>query len=130
MNKSKKIFKGIVVAVVGTLIAVSGIFLVAWTMNTLYCNDHIVTVTVTDKGIKQTENGSKYLIYGTKVNGEVETYEITDNIARLQVDSSNKYGSIHVGETYNFKVIGVRVPYLSCYENIIEINCISQNNLE
>lgn len=130
VNKSKKIFKGIVVAVVGTLIAVSGIFLVAWTMNTLYCNDHIVTVTVTDKGIKQTENGSKYLIYGTKANGEVETYEITDNIARLQVDSSNKYGSIRVGETYNFKVIGVRVPYLSWYENIIEINCISQNNLE
>ena len=117
MERFKKIAKIVIVA---TIPVICVFFIIAGT-NALYFNDHIVTVTVTDKGIKQIDDGSKYLIYGTKVNGEVETYEITDNFARGQFDSSNKYGAIQIGKTYNFKVIGVRIPYLSQYENIIGI---------
>ena len=114
-------FKKIIKIAIGVIISVICIILIISITNTLYFNDHVVTVTVTDKGIKQTNNGSKYLIYCTKANGEVETYEITDNFARGQFDSSNKYGTIQIGKTYNFNVIGVRIPYLSQYANIIGI---------
>ena len=117
MERFKKIAKIVIVAIISVIC----VFFIITGTNALYFNDHIVTVTVTDKGIKQTNNSSKYLIYGTKANGEVETYEITDNFSRGQFDSSNKYGAIRIGETYNFIVIGVRIPYLSQYENIIGI---------
>ena len=86
-------------------------------------NDHYETITVVDKAVKYSGNSnnttSKYLIYGRKENGIVETYEITDNTFRWQFDSSNKYGGLQIDNTYKIKIIGLRVPYMSWYENII-----------
>lgn len=75
-----------------------------------------ITITVEDKGIKNSgENSDKYLIYTD--NG---TYEITDTIAYFRWNSSDLYGEMKVGYTYECKVCGWRVPFLSFYENIIE----------
>lgn len=76
-----------------------------------------VTITVTDKAVKCYNNSDKYIVYT-----ENETFEITDNLFVLRFNSSDDYGKLKVGETYTVTVNGWRVPFLSLYRNIIEIN--------
>lgn len=59
---------------------------------------------------------SRYLIFTEK-----ETFENTDSIAFLKFNSSNIFSQIDEGKTYRAKVAGKRVPILSLYRNIIEI---------
>lgn len=74
-----------------------------------------VIITVEDKGTKRSgSNMDKYLIYTD--NG---TYEITDSIAFFRWNSSDLYGSMKIGSTYECTVCGFRNPFLSSYENII-----------
>lgn len=74
-----------------------------------------VIITVEDKGTKRSgSNSDKYLIYTD--NG---TYEITDSIAFFRWNSSDLYGSMKIGSTYECTVCGFRNPFLSSYENII-----------
>ena len=120
-NKFKKIIQYIsIVLAIGLILA--GISYITYAAN---FNDHYVTITVTDKGIKTSKSGdnvtSKYLVYGEKSNGAVETYEITDNWLRGQFDASNKYGALQIGHKYKIKVVGYRVPFFSTYENIIGV---------
>lgn len=84
-------------------------------------NDHSYTVTVTDKERVNKQNESKYLIFGEDENGDVYVFENTDSLLRLKFNSSDIYGKIKEGDTYTFTVIGLRIPILSKYENIIEI---------
>lgn len=58
----------------------------------------------------------KYLIFT-----ESETFENTDCLWYLKFDSSDLYGRIAVGGTYQAEVYGMRIPYLSAYRNIIRI---------
>lgn len=51
-----------------------------------------------------------------------ETFEITDEFLLGRFNSSDDYGRLKVGETYTVMVNGWRVPFLSWYRNIIEIN--------
>lgn len=67
------------------------------------------TITVTDKMVKN----DTYLIYS-----EDSTYEITDSVLRLRFNSSDLYGRIEVGKTYEITVGGKRVPIFSWYPNI------------
>ena len=80
----------------------------------------VIVAVLLIKGIKNTSDSSQYLIYGKKLDGTIETYKISDSWLRGQFDSSNKYGAIQVGTEYRIKLIGIRVPILSWYENIIE----------
>lgn len=120
-NKFKKIIQYISI-VLEIVLILAGVSYITYATN---FNDHYVTITVTDKGIKTSKNGdnvtSKYLVYGEKSNGVVETYEITDNWLRGQFDSSNKYGTLQIGYKYKIKVVGYRVAFCSTYENIIGI---------
>lgn len=61
-------------------------------------------------------NSSRYLIFT-----ENETFENTDSIAFFKFNSSDIYGRIDEGKTYKAKVSGTRVPFLSWYRSIIEI---------
>ena len=67
------------------------------------------TIVVTDKMVKD----DVYLIYS-----EDATYEITDSWLYPRFDSSDLYGKIQVGESYNIIVGGSRIPFLSWYPNI------------
>ena len=80
------------------------------------CNKEIVTVTVTDKGIKRYGDVDKYLIYTNET-----TYQIADSFIDGNWDSSDLYGSIVIGKTYTFTTRGYRVGFLSMYPNIIEV---------
>ena len=57
----------------------------------------------------------RYLIFTDK-----GVFSNTDNIFRGKFNSSDMFGEIHQGSTYDFKVIGYRIPFLSQYQNVIE----------
>lgn len=58
----------------------------------------------------------KYLVYTDQ-----GVYENTDSLWYLKFDSSDVYGSLEEGKTYNAKVYGFRLPFFSMYKNIIEV---------
>ena len=84
-------------------------------------NERTVNVTVTDKGVKNYKNQSKYLIYCKNENEEIEVYEITDSIFQSKFNSSDIYGSIEVGKEYTFVIRGTRIGITSTYPNIVEV---------
>lgn len=82
-------------------------------------NDHIRTITVTDKERVNTSSSSKYLIMGEDESGDILVLENTDNFLRFKFNSSNIYAGLKEGETYEVTVVGFRVPFMSWYENIL-----------
>ena len=79
-----------------------------------------VTITVVDKE-RIVESGtdsvsSKYLIFT-----EDEVFENTDSLLVFKFNSSDIQGKLKIGETYQVRVYGWRVPIFSMYRNIIEI---------
>ena len=79
-----------------------------------------VVATVTDKAVKNSDNGSKYIIFTEDKEGNIETYEITDSWIAGRFDSSDVYAGIKVGNTYKFKIGGSRNQLMSWYPNIYE----------
>lgn len=79
-------------------------------------NPRTVTVTVTDKWIKNYSEDGVYLVGTTE-----GVYEVTDSLLKWRWNSSDVYASIEVGETYNMEIAGFRVPLLSMYPNIYEV---------
>lgn len=84
-------------------------------------NERTVNVIVTDKGIKNYDNDSKYLIYCKNENEEIQVYEITDSLFQGKFNSSDIYGSIEVGKEYTFVIRGTRIGLTSTYPNIVEV---------
>ena len=84
-------------------------------------NERTVTVTVTDKTVKNNKSDGKYLIYTTTEDDEPLVLEITDSILKWRFDSSDVYAQIKVGNTYKFTVCGNRIHILSVYPNIYEV---------
>lgn len=58
---------------------------------------------------------SKYLIFT-----EDEVFENTDSIFFFKFNSSDFYNAFTVGERYEIKVVGLRIPVLSRYRNIVD----------
>lgn len=84
-------------------------------------NKRTVNVIVTDKGIKNYDNDSKYLIYCKNENEEIQVYEITDSLFQGKFNSSDIYGSIEVGKEYTFVIRGTRIGLTSTYPNIVKV---------
>ena len=59
---------------------------------------------------------SYYLVYTDK-----EVFKIEDSLIFGQFHSSDVYGMLTEGETYKFKVFGLRIPFLSTYRNIVGV---------
>lgn len=103
-NRGKKnLIFAIVVIIVGVFLLYS------------YNTEKTYTVTITDKGIKE----SKYMVFTKDEDEDVYPFEIADNIFYFRWDSSDMYGKIEIGNTYKVKTIGWRVPIFSWYENIV-----------
>jgi hypothetical protein len=83
-------------------------------------NKRQITVTVTDKAIKNDSSESKYLVFTKDTNGNIATYEITDSLLKFRFNSSDVYAGIEVGKTYIFTIAGSRNEFLSWYPNIYE----------
>ena len=97
---------------------------------TLSFNDHTYKIVVTDKERIVEYDGkntdSKYLIFADSSDGNPMVFENTDNVFRLKFDSSNIQGRLKEGSAYEITVVGVRVPFISMYENIIDVQEIEQ----
>lgn len=97
-----------------------------------FSNDHKYTVTITDKervtiqSAKDNIN-SKYLIYGKDENGKTYVFEDTDTLFRWKFNSSDVYGALKEGETYELTVIGFRVHIFNWYENIIDFKMVKSD---
>lgn len=85
-----------------------------------------VTVTVTDKAVKNSSDDSKYLIFTEDINGNIATFEITDSLIAKRFNSSDVYAAIKIGSTYTFKVGGSRNEVMSWYPNIYEYKLIEE----
>lgn len=94
-----------------------------------FSNDHTYTVTITDKERVTTQFtkdniDSKYLIYGEDENGKTYVFEDTDTLFRGKFNSSDVFGALKEGETYELTVIGFRIHILNWYENIIDFKAV------
>lgn len=84
-------------------------------------NDHAETITVTDKERVNDSSSSYYLVFGEDEAGNVVVYKNTDEFLRGKWDSSTMQAELEIGETYDVVLVGYRIPFLSMYENILEI---------
>ena len=110
-------FSFIFIIVLATLIAVGGIIGGV----SLYTHTSEYTITITNKERVYQSEDSKYLVFGEDVNGSSLVFENTDSLFYGKWNSSNIQGQFKEGNTYTIKVYGYRIPFLSMYENIIEI---------
>ncbi|UOL48665.1 hypothetical protein [Pseudomonas phage Astolliot] len=75
-------------------------------------NDY--TVTISEKGERcQTKDSCVYLIYTDK-----GVFSNTDSLIDWKFDSADYYNDIKVGKVYHIQTRGMRVAFLSMYENI------------
>lgn len=85
-----------------------------------YQTAETVTITVTGKERIVESNGesttSKYI-----VQTETESFENTDDIIYLKFNSTDFDRWLVEDSTYTVTVVGWRLPYLSMYRNIVEI---------
>ena len=87
-----------------------------------YYSTKTYTVTVTEKEVKNYSESSTYLVFTRLENNETKVFCIEDSLIKERFYSSDLYGKIEVGKTYDIKVIGWRIPFLSSYENIIDFS--------
>lgn len=85
-----------------------------------YTSGEEIQITVTDKERITKSSGksveSKYLIFTDE-----EVFENVDAMTFFKFNSSDIQGHLHQDSTYNVKVVGWRVPFLSMYRNIIKV---------
>jgi hypothetical protein len=76
------------------------------------------TCTVTDKTIKRYGDTDKYLVF----TEQCDVMENTDTRWWMKYNSSTVQGKLRVGETYDIKSNGWRVPYFSWYRNVLRVD--------
>ena len=103
---------------IGVAVLVIGLLLISPII--AYSTDELVVFNVKDKERVVTGSGdsmtSKYLVYTDK-----GVYENTDTIWYWKWNSSDVYNDLEVGKTYQVKVYGFRIPFLSWYKNVVEV---------
>ena len=75
------------------------------------------TVTGKERVSDSNNRNSKYLVYTNTT-----TFAVEDTWIYWRWNSSDFYGKIQIGKTYNAKVQGWRVPFFSWYQNIITLD--------
>lgn len=90
-----------------------------------YATRQSYTITVNDTEIKRGRVGKnpndKYLVFATTSDGEDKVFENTDSLLNFKWDSSDIQAKLKQGHKYNIEVYGFRIPFLSSYQNIIDV---------
>lgn len=63
-------------------------------------------------------------LIGKDENGKTYVFEDTDTLFRGKFNSSDVYGALKEGKTYELTVIGFRVYIFNWYENIIDFKAV------
>jgi len=87
-----------------------------------YSSIETITIQVTDKERIVESDGdggttSKYLVFT-----QTETLENSDEFFMGKWNSSDIQGTLKQDSTYQVRVIGWRIPFLSMYRNVINVN--------
>ncbi len=121
----RKGFEGFGVAVgivIGAIII--GLFILGGNVIGSYYNEDNVTITVKDKErvVDRSGGEARYLIWSE----DGETFENVDSLIKGKFNSSDVYGQLERGKTYDCKVHGWRNGFWSMYRNII--SCSEKND--
>lgn len=117
VNNYRRRFSWCKIGIIISIFLVAG--LVVWSCSNYFTTKEY-TATVTEKSIKNYNNSSKFLVFTKLKDGQTRVFEIQDSLFKLRFNSADCYANINTGKTYNFKVIGWRIPILSEYENIMD----------
>ena len=120
-----RVYRGSMIRSRGSMIGAFAAFvLVAGTadylLSTANVTDHRVVVTGKERVCSGNSDGGtdcKYLIYTTET-----TFEDTDTIWWGKFNSSDHYGALQIGQTYDLTTTGYRIGFMSAYANIVAIN--------
>jgi hypothetical protein len=84
----------------------------------------VITITIThrERVTQQSEDStnSYYLVWSR----EGEVFQVKDDWRFLAWNSSDRYGQLQEGTVAQIKVAGWRVPFLSWYRNIVDVQTI------
>ena len=80
-------------------------------------------VTVVDKSYSGESDG--YLVWVEDENGVQYELQNEDILLKGKFNSSTIQGKLKVGETYNIKTVGWRIPLFSSYPNIVKYEKVS-----
>ena len=80
-------------------------------------------VIVVDKGYSGESDG--YLVWIEDENGVQYELQNEDILLKGKFNSSTIQGKLKVGERYNIKTVGWRIPFFSYYPNIVEYEKVS-----
>ena len=116
------------VVIVDILIFIIAFFLLVFVPVNKVIHVREVTITVTDKGIKNQGKSGKYLIYGKDENGKTMVVEITDSLLNFRFNSSDLYANIEVDKTYKCLIKGYRINIFSIYPNLYKIEEIKEKD--
>lgn len=119
--------------VLGT-IAVAGVMAMSLTGCQNLVQNEPVTCTVVDKD-RSTEvvdgtSKSVFRVYTEGCGADNQTLGIGDNPIAGNWNSSDLYGQIKVGASYEFKTVGVRNGMLSMFREITEMKLVSETPIE
>ncbi len=106
-----------------TLILVGILFVVgiAWAISVPYTTATDVSFTVTGRDRITHSDGNNHVSSKWIVLTTTETFENSDTLFYWKFNSSDIEGRLEIGKTYNARVYGYRIPFLSSYRNIISI---------
>ncbi len=74
-----------------------------------------VVITVENKDVSVSQGTSTYLIFSD--SGEV--FQTRDSFWNWKFNSSDTYGAMKKGKTYEAKVFGRRIPFFSMYRSVL-----------
>jgi len=93
-----------------------------------HCIRRSCVAEVTGKQVKQCQKSDKYIVFTKLQDGTPRVFENTDSMLEAKWNSSGIQGKLEIGKTYSIKTYGLRVPLLSCYENIVGVYEVSAEN--
>ncbi|MBR6730040.1 MAG: DUF1523 family protein [Alphaproteobacteria bacterium] len=94
-----------------------------------YCTQDTKTFKVVDKYVKTEGQGrGVFYVVGEDKSGNKEVFENTDTIAFFKFDSADLQQKISLGNTYKMDVNWMRIPFLSMYRNVLDVELVSTEN--
>lgn len=84
-----------------------------------YTVEETIVVTIEDKERINQEDESYYLVFATNETGDSIVFKNVDSLLAGKWNSSNVQGALKIGKTYEVTLRGLRIPFLSQYQNII-----------
>lgn len=129
-SKLRKNILPITIIVISIIVVVIGLSLIA--VYQLGNPQEYVVVSIRIQAELKSDNdttvSTKYLYFCTIDSGETIVFENEDSIFNGKFDSSTFLARLKVleesGETFKIKTKGYRIPQLSTYQNIIEVETI------